>query len=55
MCRAVQHLARMGGSECLVAVNEDADAPIFSEAQYRVVGDCREVLPELIARLEGVR
>ena len=50
---AVQHLAGMGGAECVVAVNEDADAPIFSAAQYRVVGDCREVLPELIARLEG--
>lgn len=51
---AVQHLAGMSGAECVIAINEDPDAPIFSAAQYRVVADCREVLPELISQLEGL-
>lgn len=49
---AIQHLAGIGGAECVVAVNSDPEAPIFGRATYSVVGDCIEVLKQLIARLE---
>lgn len=49
---AIQHTSGIGGSQTIVAINEDAEAPIFGLAQYKVVGDCLEVLPALIARLE---
>ena len=41
---AIQHLAGIGGAECVVAVNEDPDAPILSAANYAVVGDCIEFM-----------
>lgn len=50
---AIQHLAGISGAETIVAVNEDASAPIFGVSQYQVVGDCIEVARELIARLEA--
>ncbi len=50
---AIQHLAGIGGAECVVAVNSDPEAPIFGRATYSVVGDCVEVLKQLVARLEG--
>lgn len=50
---AIQHLAGIGGAECVVAINSDPEAPIHSAATYSVVGDCVEVLKELIARLEA--
>lgn len=49
---AIQHLAGISGAETVVAVNEDADAPIFGAANYKVVGDCMTVVDELIAQLE---
>ena len=49
---AIQHLAGIGGAECIIAVNEDPDAPIFGAAQYKVVGDAVEVVEELLAQLE---
>ena len=48
---AIQHLAGIGGAECVVAVNEDPDAPIFGVAQYKVVADCRAIVDELVSRL----
>ena len=48
---AIQHLAGIGGAECVVAINEDPEAPIFGAAQYAVVGDAVEVMGELIAQL----
>ncbi|MDT8400076.1 MAG: electron transfer flavoprotein subunit alpha/FixB family protein [Bacteroidales bacterium] len=52
---ATQHIAGVSASKCIVAINNDKDAPVFEVARYGIVGDAMKILPDLIEAVREVK
>lgn len=52
---AIQFVAGMNGSDCIIAINKDEKAPIFGVSHYQVVGDIYDIIPSLIEKIESTQ
>lgn len=50
---AIQFVAGMNNAECIIAINQDSNAPIFNVAHYALVGDIYQILPKLIEKISS--